>query len=67
MSQGLNNPKSAKEVSKELLPILNQLFASRESEAHEIAVTPVDDRYGILMFGNVGLNGSLRRLASSTS
>lgn len=55
MSQGLNNPNSAKEVSKELLPILDQLFASREPEAHSISVTPVDERYGILVFGNVSL------------
>lgn len=52
-SQGLNNPNSNKEVSKELMPILNQLFASRAPEYHNTAVTPVDERYGILMFGNV--------------
>lgn len=66
-SQGLNNPNSAKEVSKELLPILNQLFASREPEAHNIAVTPVDERYGILMFGNVSLIVFHRQLANSAA
>ncbi|ORX38244.1 hypothetical protein BD324DRAFT_679998 [Kockovaella imperatae] len=49
-AKGLNNPKSLKQVSKELVPILNNLLAPPP-----FAYFPSSGRWALLIFGNVDL------------
>ncbi|KAK8854552.1 hypothetical protein IAR55_003291 [Kwoniella newhampshirensis] len=49
-AKGLNNPKSIKQVSKELVPILDHLLAPPP-----YAYVPSSGRWALLVFGNVDL------------
>ncbi|KAL1407447.1 hypothetical protein Q8F55_006880 [Vanrija albida] len=49
-AKGLNNPKSIKQVSNELVPLLNTLLAPPP-----YAYLPPTGRYALLIFGNVDL------------
>ncbi|BEJ15949.1 hypothetical protein CspHIS471_0505540 [Cutaneotrichosporon sp. HIS471] len=49
-AKGLNNPKSIKQVSNDLVPLLNQLLAPPP-----YAYIPPAGRYALLLFGNVDL------------
>ncbi|BEI92892.1 uncharacterized protein CcaverHIS019_0505200 [Cutaneotrichosporon cavernicola] len=49
-AKGLNNPKSIKQVSNDLVPLLNQLLAPPP-----YAYLPPAGRYALLLFGNVDL------------
>ncbi|CAK9781371.1 hypothetical protein CC85DRAFT_240897 [Cutaneotrichosporon oleaginosum] len=49
-AKGLNNPRSIKQVSNDLLPLLNQFLAPPP-----YAFIPAAGRYALLLFGNVDL------------